>query len=169
MASYRRPRGIYVRNTPDWFYRRMAVAGFEIAVNSGNLGNATIGLFNNDSIGRALHVYGLSAGFSGGNNVLILMEPQARGTAQAAGSGIDPRAGAMPGVVNTTSGASIPTPMFVGIQPNTVAVAALTAGQYYALTPFPQFLIPPGYQLTFIGDYASSQVSGAWWYIPLAD
>lgn len=59
MSLFRRPRGTYVRPTPDWFSANAAaVFGFG---NGGTGSDPAVLLYNNDTLGRSLFVFGFGA------------------------------------------------------------------------------------------------------------
>ena len=166
MASYRKPRGTYTRPTGDWFYQKLGTAGWAAGTSTGNFGNATVGFLNNDTLGRKLHIYGLSFEFSGGNNVMISLINGPVGTHRMDAVSIDPTGPAMPGAVYSQEFGSIALPVFAGIPPGFVTAAGLTAGQWYQFATHPIFVLPFGWQLQGVGDYASSQYSMGVWFIP---
>lgn len=54
----RTPKGVYARNTPDWFTYNWAWGSGQLSALSPTGGS--VSLFNDDTQGRYLHVYGLA-------------------------------------------------------------------------------------------------------------
>ena len=57
MATHRKPKGVYTRSTPDWYYDQLAVVSTDAATGGGL--DAIRALYNNDTAGRYIHVVGL--------------------------------------------------------------------------------------------------------------
>jgi hypothetical protein len=101
MSIFRKPKGTYIRSTPDWF-SSLACAGFGFCP-SLPLGQApAVGLFNNDNSGRSLFVYGLGAEVNNGAEVAnfsYFNGPLTALYSPTAAAPIDPLLAALPGQI----------------------------------------------------------------------
>lgn len=155
----RRPKGVYVRPTLDWFWRQ---AGTGTTVNVGGLPNQFNygGLYNNDNTGRTLFVLDITGSDLGSDFMLLYMEKGPTGVFVMDGAPLDPRNPKPPGQIYKDG--------FVAAKANPIAIAS---AQFIAASaPPPGFrtVVPPGFTLWYGGTGASVTmgVSFTWVALP---
>lgn len=164
MASYRRPKGTYVRSTPDWFTDALAYGGGFYPDPGGAFQSfSTFSLFNNDRQGRLLSVYFFSAFWNGASIILGDIYPGSFGTYLADASSVNPLIGAPPGQIflkTTVVGGSPPNPDIT--QPSFFfGLGFASAGIGYGA---PLAIIPVGSSLRLSNDFVSAESGITFWY-----
>jgi hypothetical protein len=147
----RSPLGVYVRQTPDWFVSRGAIAG-GFFVSSDNTTGASVDLFNNANDGSYLHVYRLWV-HNDAEGMYAVQQLQGHG-ANLFGAAFPVTIGdpTPPGQLyydETNSGITPPTDDY---PPDTPILNPLMLGdesgfEFQAGLPGPLMVIPPGYSM----------------------
>ena len=158
MASYRRPKGVYTRGTPDWNYSRVATAGVYID-NGITQKFDEVGLYNNATDGSALFVHNIIYSTDFNNAVAVAMPISAQGTVIQNGFSIDTNIGQLPGQLRHNVALAARSDNF-SFLPDTAAPGFLTG-------EFPHFIVRPGYQLIISNANVGSQVFTLcmWWTV----
>ncbi len=160
MISSRVPKGIYSRNTPDWFIDSLAWGGGEASFGSGE---NFVGLNNNDNAGRILYVYGLTASTTSVDGMHVENSNYQTIYPIANCVSAQPTSGAPPGQIVF---GEITVPPTTGNFFNTLASAA---PQLQMFADWPLFIVPVGYTLLVAGVTDACDVSAAFWYVYRGD
>jgi hypothetical protein len=102
VASHRDPKGVYNRDTWNWYQQGNAVVSYidPVPLAGGNTGTYTLWSFtNNDSLGRSLHVHMIVGSFDTGIMTILSLQKPTILTQVATGNSIIVNGGAMPGVL----------------------------------------------------------------------
>ena len=166
--STRKPKGTYVRSTPDWFVGSLAIAG----INTGTLltNYSAAALYNNDSLSRYFYVYRmLVTAFTSGYLYAQVFNRNI-GVNPIPAQPLDPTKANPPGVATAIFAALDPAlttaPFqieFDGVL-NTMAASVLQIADN-----FPIFIVPPGWELEVWAGAAQITMNAVWWYTYTAD
>jgi hypothetical protein len=176
VASHRKPKGIYTRNTPEWFIDKLAWA---YGVADSNFATTTIfGLFNNDTSGRTLYVYRMRLVLIGGGHLFLRVFQEDLATNfdlsvtpdVQPGRAVNPQLAMPPGQWKG-GGTSTPPPLDATLYRIyiTESPSGPILGEYLEQAQFPLWILPTGYSLELFGDQTTQFVSGAFWYTYLPD
>lgn len=166
MASHRRPKGTYVRNTADFFVANGAIAGGQYqGISSGT--NPTVQLYNNDNFGRLFYIWGMRfTTLDDGNYNIVIQQGSPLPTVSQA-QPINPLSGGPPGL------------FCAGEQSDTQADANLASSPWlygagyisdtYVFPNFPIAVIPVGYSFQLQSTIPQDLIWVTWWYTYLAD
>lgn len=164
MASFRRPRGVYVRPTPDWNSDSLAYAGGFYPDPGGAFQSfSTFSLFNNDNAGRSLQLYFFSAFWNGASIIFGDIFKGSFGTLVSNGANVDPRQPAPPGQVFLKSTVVIGSPSNPDITAPTYffGLGFASAGIGFGA---PLATIPQGFSLRLSNDFVSAESGLTFWY-----
>jgi len=170
MASFRKPKGVYNRNSLDWFYKNAVTVG------GSRHGPFTFPpfkyyiwqFFNSDSRGIPLHVVGLSVLDDGLGLMAWSLEQGHTGSLERSAIGVRPDQGtpfALDLYVDTQTNAA----EFFDSYINTNGVL----GSYFGTGPFfsggPMFVIPGQWSLKIVAQEGNVDQSVNLWGVPLTD
>lgn len=164
MATKRKPKGVYNRNTPDWFSDEVGVAA--AYVYAGGLGFTqftTISLFNNDTAGRSLQVYFISAFWDGAAVILVDQVKGTFGAKVSDATPLSPALNAPPGqcwVQRTPGAAGAPNPD-ISTPIGAIGLGFASGGVGYGA---PMFVVPQGNSLRFSNDMIAAEAGITFWY-----
>jgi hypothetical protein len=161
VASFRKPKGVYNRNTPDWNSSQICIAsGVQIPSGAGN-SNIEWSLYNDATDGRSLYLYGL--GLADNENYIFgLLD--ARGLVGTFST---------QGRVNTSAGANAPGALYYQNKTTSMSVYdsiyVLQTNGFFMMFPAPLWIIAPGYRLTLGAAIQAQLFFGVnFYYVPLA-
>lgn len=161
----RKPKGSYVRNSPDWFIHRMM--GAAVAVGSKAANYAYIALFNNDTVGRYIYLTALNFQTSTANGFCyfgLIQGNTAGGTTQAVP--LDPLVPVDAGVVV----GNFSTTQFVGGKLSSSFASAIlggsSTGSYDWPYEWPIAAVPPGWCAILETAVTGQSLNGTfWWFL----
>ena len=158
----RTPKGAYVRNTPDWFFRNLNWSSGQVNGGGGGTG-LSIQLFNNTQIGEYYYLYGLKVDSSNFQQLYGQVNAGPIGTEFL---GTYPVVGDPPtpsGQINTGG-----TPAGVDLisQPLTWQGDQPTDPWWPG---WPIAVIPPGYGFLIYNGFASGAIIATFWWVALQD
>ena len=164
----RRPKGSYVRNTPDWYFNNACSVGTN---NPGAPGlHAVCDLFNNAQDGSNFYVYGLMTFNLGTASIRV---QQIQGHAPGTGG---PGAGNGPAYAVNASGGQPPGLLYIDFiagatQPITdpYIFSTLSNIDEYILPTGPLMIIPPGYSLRLLNNAVAFGFQCWIYYVTLRD
>lgn len=169
MISFRNPKGVQNRPTPDWYVDILSFVGWSDLPPSGGAGgfSFTFSLFNNDTAGRLLYVYAVAGGWDGTAAILCDYFKGAFGTQVNVGKSVNPLNPDPPGVLYEQS-THYPLGGFTPdvTTPLTIISSVFTAANI--ATDWPLFIIPKGYSARFNNNEFCEEASIGIWYVPLA-
>ncbi len=169
MASHRRPKGVYIRNTPDWRTDALAYGGTQYPDPGGAFQTfSTISLYNNDQTGRAFQVYFISAFWDGASIILADLFYGTFGSFAASCSPISPSMANPPGQI------FLRTDVVVGNAPNPNPITpTLYLGLGFASAGIgfsaPLVIVPQGYSLRLVNNIRSAESGATFWYTYLPE
>jgi hypothetical protein len=147
----RRPLGTLTRHPADWFSDYSYVGGFQIRAfpPPGTQDFLAVGLYNDDSAGRVLKVYGISVEADAGEGVMMFFVFGTIGALVGPALSIRPDRAAPTGkiyqVTTNVPGGPQPFPYDFGPQYDVVSTSGFDGNTI--LSPFPLFIVPQGYSL----------------------
>lgn len=156
MTTHRTPKGVYSRNTPDFFDYHGAFAGVSQLGSAANF--TSVGLYNNATDGSYLHVYRVIISTVAGSNVIAQVKPGTFGTIAFAGVPLR---------------ADQHTPPGMGYFNNGTALSSNSGFPWQIVMPSsclplfdaaPLFVIPPTYQLTMQNSPVNTFLFVTWYY-----
>jgi hypothetical protein len=159
----RKPKGSYVRTTPDWYFNHAASVG---ANNPGSPGtHAVVDLFNDAQDGSLLYIYELMTFNLGTESIRV---QQFNGHTAGASSGptypVNPNVGKLPGFVyiDQIAGAT---------QPNTdpYIFGTLSNQDEYINPHGPIMIVPPGYSCRLLNNAVQFGFQFWIYYVALRD
>ncbi len=168
MPSTRRPKGTYVRPTPDWFTDVLAYAGGFYPDPGGAFQSfSTFSLFNNDNQGRFLQLYFMSAFWNGASIIFGDLFKGSFGTLARNGASVDPLQPSPPGQVFLKSTVVVGSPSNPDITAPTFffGLGFASAGIGFGA---PLAIIPVGWSLRLSNDFVSAESGLTFWYTYLA-
>jgi len=166
MASYRKPKGTYVRPSPDWFINQLASGSW---YNDQQVGTqyASIGLFNNDTLGRKFYIYGISVGTFNANTAYGVVLNGTFGSLVTSCVSVDASLPAPPGQIYFTRFGPAAPPNVTLAQP---AGTRFNLGSGYTkvdvFQDWPICVLPVGYSLNIQSSLQSAEWSTSFWYVP---
>lgn len=169
MASYRKPRGTYVRSTGDWFYQDMATAG--AMINTPNTfppyHYPIYCLFNNDQQGRYLHVLGMAITDDGLGRAYWDIGSGSTGTLAQSGNPVKFDQGQQSGQVFTSTATN--ASQTAQVLPNIRGGLADYFGTGPYFPNFPMWVIPVGMSLLISNFDGNLQTSVNFWWVMLGN
>lgn len=167
MPTYRRPKGVYSRNYLDWRFANSAYASAidTTAVVPGSYCNSTFALYNNDSLGRSLVIYSMSAAFQNAATMQFDFVQGTFGTFRLNGMPNNPMWGGPPGQLYLQSTI---TTSYGPYNPDfSHDSGIINLGYYSSLTYIdgPIFEIPATWSFRIGGQYPGYQNGIALFYI----
>jgi hypothetical protein len=167
MASFRRPRGTYVRPTGDWFSSKLASGAWYVDVLPAASQYLWIGLYNNSSLGQLLYILSISAAMDGANVMAGVVQKGAIGAKVADCVSVNPLNGGPPGQIfmqqTGTPGSTTPQ----AVPANTAFLIGTSFGSPQFTPAHPVCILPYGYSCTIVSDFTTSDGGVSFWYVPL--
>ena len=160
MATYRRPKGSYQRNTPDWFTDALAYSSGQVNGGGGGAG-LSVSLFNNHPQSYHFHLYGLWVNDSNNEQLFAAVLPGTYGTQYDVAYPV------------TTDQAQPPGQIFTGATPAglTLVNQPLTwQGNQPTppiLAPWPIAVIPVNYSFVVYNGFSSAAIIASFWWVAL--
>jgi hypothetical protein len=162
-----KPLGVVVRHPADWFSDESCSASWfeeDLIVGPGQMWIA-IGFFNQDSNGRVMRVYGHSAFSEGGGGMGLFWVNGTIGSQVNTARNVRPDRGA-PGVSVWAEHQQTPlgplNPFSFGQQVGFFAAPGFDSGTVFS--PFPFFIVPPGWSLVGTTPQSSTVAAMALWF-----
>ena len=162
----RKPKGSYVRTTPDWFSDHLCMGGWYDNV-AANPTYAGISLFNEGQQGD-LHVYTINYMNSGSDMMAVTIQNTALGSRVNDCFPVNPN-GQRPaaGIFLDHYGAAAP-PFVIQNPPANTQVVLGTAGLPAFGTPtHPLFIVPPGWSVRLTADAQANIWGVGFWFVVL--
>jgi len=159
----RKPKGSYVRNSPDWFIHRMMSGSLVVGLKSGFY--TYIGLQNNDSVGRYLYLHGLRFSHLTGTDGCYfgLLQTSALGGFEPAVP-LDPLVPAGPGQVGSFYSAT----SILGGKTQTVfsnaQLGSAASAEYEWQHDWPIATIPPGWAAVLQTQGLGEDLFASFWW-----
>lgn len=167
MASLRRPRGTYVRNTGDWFSANLC-SGAWYDDTTGAATYLWVGLFNDTTDGRSLYVYSISAAMDGANVMAGVVVQGTRGAQVAACVNVNPSKGAPPGkIYSQRTGPAAPPSIGQAVPAGMAFLIGTSFGSPQFTPSHAICILPPGYSCFVVSDFQTIDGGASFWYVPL--
>ncbi|HVI10973.1 MAG TPA: hypothetical protein VND65_21995 [Candidatus Binatia bacterium] len=166
-ASGRHPSGVLVRPAPDFFDDNLATGGFWLQGFAPVQPHyATIALYNNDTLSRSLKVYGISVQSEGGSGMAFYFVQGPLGAFYVNCQNINSQLQTPPGQIyqqhqNTVAGTLNPYNP-AGPWLNIIGSNGFDSNTVFS--PFPMFIVSPGYSLVATNLIFSDDVGCFFWY-----
>jgi hypothetical protein len=164
----RRPLGTLTRHPADWFSDYSYTGGYQLIDNPtpGNFNYLAVGLYNNDSSGRVIKVYGISVCAENGSGMGIYFVNGVIGSLVGPVKSIRPDRAAPTGQIyqeNTSVGFPIPNfPYNFGDQFGFIGTSGFDS--FSIVSPFPLFIVPQGYSLVAANTVQGVHVGAFFWF-----
>lgn len=165
------PLGVVTRHPADWFSNSLFTAGWQELdqpVGPGEIFFA-VAIFNRSQSGQVLRIYGATCLSEGGGGCAIYFVNGTTGTLKQGGTPIRPDGATPPVDVYyqfQQVPAGNPNPFNFGLQYG--AIGASGFDSQTVLSPFPLFIVPPGWSLVATNT-SSSFADGFFWWFQLAN
>lgn len=161
------PLGTLIRSAPDFFDDNVGSGGFYFpGINVGSPRNyITVGLFNNDTQGRVLKVYGISVAADGGAGFGFFFASGPFGPFSSACQPLSPVRPGVPGLIfaqQMTGAANRVNDFYTGPFVNIIGSSGFDSNT--ALSPFPLFIVPANWSLVGTNIVESFNAACYFWY-----
>jgi hypothetical protein len=167
MASFRKPKGTYVRPTGDWFSANLC-SGAWYDDTAGAATYLWIGLYNDDNLGRSLYILGISAAMDGANVMAGVVVKGTLGSQVAACVNVNPNTGAPPGkIYSRRTGPAAPPSVGQAVPAGMAFLIGTSFGSPQYTPPFPICILPQGYSCFVVSDFQTIDGGASFWYVPL--
>jgi hypothetical protein len=167
MASFRKPKGTYIRSTGDWFSGRLSSGAWYVDVPAANSQYLWIGLYNNSTRGSLFYVLTISAAMDGANVMAGVVQKGPIGAKVADCVSANPSLGAGSGQIfmQQTGALGVTTPQ--AIPANTAFLIGTSFGSPQFTPAHPVCILPAGYSCTIVSDFATADGGASFWFVPL--
>ena len=170
MSSFRRPKGVYSRSTPDWFSDQMCFGAGD-KQNDPLVANGVfyrVSLFNNDPLGKRFYVYQLNLASDDATFYFASLHSGTLGSFFASCSNIDPSRAAPSGQIFIASGPSYADPPWPPDPTDSFTTFPASGASAQATASGPLFIVPNGYSLVVSSNTSVNQIAIGFYFIALA-
>jgi len=170
VASYRRPKGTYVRSTQDWFSDRIFTGGWA-AQNDPLVNNGTyfsVSLYNNDQTGRLYYVYRLTIASDSAQFYYASLHSGKVGSQVANCFSINPQLGYATGQIYLLTQTGTAGPPWLPNPTDPFVTFAASGAMAGAAGESPAFILPVGDSLVIRHNQSGNQYAVSFWFVPLA-
>jgi len=168
VASHRRPKGTYTRNTPDWFGDDWCSIGFAIGFLNNDFNTQTWTVYNNDLLGRSIYIYGVSLVVEQGGGLWVVSQPGVvNGDEVASGVYLNTSRATAPGLLYFHN---FPFNLTNPLLNDDIVNPSGCVGFYTPsnnLSPNVQYVVPANNAISFCSVGGSTQLAMQAWYVLL--